>query len=111
MTSFRPTVNPAKFKLRNRRRIADFFRRVVEPAGARSRVVPGAVRRVPRDRVSFSVISRLTYLRDFFAALSFDILIARTFFMILRRVALSALDNPAMPNKIRQYMICQLIFS
>jgi len=110
MTSFRPTVNPAEFKLRNARRIADFFRLVVEPAGARGRHERARPRFMDFPRVPLSVIS-VTYLRDLFAALSFDIFIARTFFMILRSVALSARDSPAMHNNIRQYMICQVNFS
>jgi hypothetical protein len=40
-----------------------------------------------------------TYFRERFAALSFEILIARTFFMIRRNVCLSACDSPAMPQQ------------
>jgi len=89
MTSFRPTVNPPEFKLRRARRIADFFCLVVEPARPRSSG------RRSRDGVlrgsRFSVISRMTYFRDF--PLDPKILIARTFFMMRRRWALSAFDS------------------
>ena len=76
MTSFRPHVNPAEFKLRIARRIADFFRlRIVEPerpvlfeVDARDVAAVAGVPARPEHRprlagVAFSVISR-TYLRD-----------------------------------------------
>ena len=85
MTSLRPTVNPAKLRLRTARRMADFFRLVIEPAGARRGSRRGSV--LGSRRVSFSVIEQMTYLRDL------KILMARTFFMIRRRCALSAFES------------------
>jgi len=93
MTSLRPTINPAEFKLVTARRIADFFRRVIEPAGARGRLERARRRFQDFPRVPFSVISRMTYFRAFRFADSFEILIARTFFIIRRRIALSAFER------------------
>ena len=93
MTSFRPTVNPANFKLRMARLSADFFRLVVEPA----RPLWRDPEQVRSRRGLLSAFGRFvaTYLRDLVDRVDFvpEFLIARTLNMIRRRVALSAAER------------------
>jgi len=90
-TSFRPTLKPSEFSLRIAFRIADFFRLVVEPV----RTDPGRIS-LATFRPECLAFGRLMslYLRARFALFSFEILIARTFFIMRRNVFLSAFDNP-----------------
>ena len=86
MTSLRPHVNPAEFKLRTARRIADFFRLIVEPARPLWRDPEQVGSR--RGLLSAFGLLAKTYLRD-----GLKFLIARTFFIMRRRWALSAEDK------------------
>jgi hypothetical protein len=79
---------------------ANFPRFVVKPRGAFSRRTGWASRSLfVRRAIDFSVIMHVTYFLERFADFNFAILIARTFFIIRRNVALSASESPAMQKQ------------